>query len=107
MTQLPEANALETVSRANAELKRLSQYFPEDFEYKAVYDPTMFIRTALTEIVFTLLLTFGLVVLVVYIFLQDWRATLIPACAIPVSLIGTFSVLLALGYSSRMTSKPM
>ncbi len=99
LTQLPEANALETVSRANAELERLSQYFPEDFEYKAVYDPTMFIRTALTEIVYTLLLTFALVVLVVYVFLQDWRATLIPACAIPVSLIGAFAVLLALGYS--------
>ena len=99
LTQLPEANALETVVKVNAELERLSQYFPEDMEYKAVYDPTMFIRTALKEIVLTLLLTFLLVVLVVFIFLQDWRATLIPACAIPVSLIGTFSVLLALGYS--------
>ena len=99
LTQLPEANALETVAKVNSELERLSQYFPEDLEYKAVFDPTMFIRTALTEIVFTLVLTFVLVVLVVFIFLQDWRATLVPTCAIPVSLIGTFSVLLALGYS--------
>ncbi|MBN2338071.1 MAG: multidrug efflux RND transporter permease subunit [Acidobacteria bacterium] len=99
LTQLPEANALETLDRVQQELERLSGYFPEDLEYQAVFDPTLFIRTALSEILFTLLLTFGLVVLVVFIFLQDWRATLIPACAIPVSLIGTFSVLLALGYS--------
>ncbi|MBN1569423.1 MAG: multidrug efflux RND transporter permease subunit [Acidobacteria bacterium] len=99
LTQLPEANALTTLEKVKAELERLSQYFPEDLEYKAVYDPTMFIRAALNEIVLTLLLTFGLVVLVVFIFLQDWRATLIPACAIPVSLIGTFSILMALGYS--------
>ncbi|MEJ2110061.1 MAG: efflux RND transporter permease subunit, partial [Acidobacteriota bacterium] len=99
LSQLPEANALETVQKANAELERLSQFFPEDLDYKAVYDPTMFIRTALSEIVYTLLLTFGLVVLVVFLFLQDWRATLIPACTIPVALIGTFSILLALGYS--------
>ncbi len=99
LSQLPEANALDTIQRANAELERLSQFFPEDLEYTIVYDPTMFIRTALWEIVRTLLLTFSLVVLVVFVFLQDWRATLIPACAIPVSLIGTFSLLLALGYS--------
>jgi hydrophobe/amphiphile efflux-1 (HAE1) family protein len=99
LTQLPGANALETISRAREELERLSQFFPEDLVYSSVFDPTVFIRSALTEIVFTLLLTFGLVVLVVFIFLQDWRATLIPACAIPVSLIGTFSILLAIGYS--------
>ncbi len=99
ISQLPGANALETIKRAQDELKRLSQYFPEDLEYTIVYNPTMFIRTALSEIVQTLLLTFVLVVLVVFLFLQDWRATLIPACSIPVSLIGTFSVLLVLGYS--------
>lgn len=99
LNQLPDANALDTIDRVNAELKRLSQYFPEDLEYSIVNDPTTFIRTALSEIVLTLLMTFALVVLVVFIFLQDWRATLIPACTIPVSLIGTFSVLLALGYS--------
>ncbi len=99
LNQLPEANALETIKKANAELERLSQYFPEDLEYKLVYDPTMFIRTALSEIVQTLFMTFALVILVVFIFLQDWRLTLIPACTIPVSLIGTFSVLLVLGYS--------
>ncbi len=99
LTQLPGANALETLDKAEAELKRLSQFFPEDLVFTSVFDPTVFIRSALIEIVFTLLLTFGLVVLVVFIFLQDWRATLIPACAIPVSLIGTFSVLLAIGYS--------
>jgi hydrophobe/amphiphile efflux-1 (HAE1) family protein len=99
LTQLPGANALETLDKAEAELKRLSQFFPEDLVFNSVFDPTVFIRSALNEIVFTLLLTFGLVVLVVFIFLQDWRATLIPACAIPVSLIGTFAVLLAIGYS--------
>ena len=99
LSQLPGANALETIKNVTAELKRLSQYFPEDLDYTIVYDPTTFIRTALSEIVQTLMLTFVLVVLVVFIFLQDWRATLIPACSIPVSLIGTFSVLLLLGYS--------
>lgn len=99
LTQLPEANALETIRKANEELERLAQYFPDDFEYQSAYDPTSFIRTALSEIIFTLLLTFSLVVLVTFIFLQDWRATLIPACAIPVSLIGSFGVLLALGLS--------
>ncbi len=99
LNQLPDTNALDTIDRVNAELKRLSQYFPEDLEYKIVNDPTIFIRTALSEIVQTLVLTFFLVVLVVFIFLQDWRSTLIPACTIPVSLIGTSSVLLALGYS--------
>jgi hydrophobe/amphiphile efflux-1 (HAE1) family protein len=99
LTQLPEANALDTIERVKAEFERLSQFFPEDLTYIAAFDPTTFIRTALSEIVFTLLLTFGLVILVVFVFLQDWRATLIPACAIPVSLIGTFAVLLAMGYS--------
>jgi hydrophobe/amphiphile efflux-1 (HAE1) family protein len=99
LTQLPEANALQTIQRVEDELKRLSQFFPEDLAYGHVFDPTIFIRSALKEIVFTLLITFGLVVLVVFIFLQDWRATLIPACAIPVSLIGTFAILLAIGYS--------
>jgi hydrophobe/amphiphile efflux-1 (HAE1) family protein len=99
LTQLPGTNALETIQRVQDELKRLSQFFPEDLAYTHVFDPTIFIRSAMIEIVRTLLLTFGLVILVVFIFLQDWRATLIPACAIPVSLIGTFSVLLAIGYS--------
>ncbi len=99
LTQLPGANALETLKGVEEELNRLSQFFPEDLVFTSVFDPTVFIRSALNEIVFTLLLTFGLVVLVVFIFLQDWRATLIPACAIPVSLIGTFAVLLAIGYS--------
>jgi hydrophobe/amphiphile efflux-1 (HAE1) family protein len=99
LTQLPEANALETIKKVHAELERLSQFFPEDLTYTHAFDPTMFIRTALTEIVYTLLLTFVLVVLVVFVFLQDWRATLVPTCAIPVSLIGTFAVLLPMGYS--------
>ncbi len=99
LTQLPGANALDTIEKVNVELERLAQYFPEDFAYESAYDPTKFIRTALTEIITTLLLTFFLVVMVTFVFLQDWRSTLIPALTIPVSLIGTFSVLLAMGYS--------
>ncbi|MFO7685113.1 MAG: multidrug efflux RND transporter permease subunit [Desulfobacterales bacterium] len=95
------ANALETVQAVADEVKRLSKRFPEGIEYRMVYDTTKFVRSAIQEIVLTLLITFCLVVGVTYLFLQDWRATLIPTLTIPVSLIGTFAVLLALGYSAN------
>jgi hydrophobe/amphiphile efflux-1 (HAE1) family protein len=95
------ANALETVQAIEAEVKRLSQRFPKDVAYRSVYDTTKYVRSAIEEIILTLLLTFFLVVGVTYLFLQDWRATLIPTLTIPVSLIGTFAVLLALGFSAN------
>ena len=97
--QLPEANALTVADGIRETLKELSQEFPEDIAYKLPYDSTRFIDRSLAELVETLFVALGLVIFVVYIFIQDWRATLIPALAIPVSLIGTFSLLLAFGYS--------
>lgn len=95
------ANALETVKAVEAEVKRLSERFPSDIEYRPVYDTTEYVQSAIEEIALTLFITFILVVGVTYLFLQDWRATLIPTLTIPVSLVGTFAVLLAAGFSAN------
>ncbi|NWG13067.1 MAG: multidrug efflux RND transporter permease subunit [Acidobacteria bacterium] len=97
--QLPEANALEVADGLKAELDKLAAQFPEDVEYKISRDETLFIKESLKELLETLFIALGLVVLVVYIFLQDWRASLIPTAAIPVSLIGTFAFLQIMGFS--------
>lgn len=102
--QLPEANALEVAQRINQKMQELSQRFPDDVEYVVPYDSTQFINNSLKELIETLFIALGLVILVVYVFIQDWRATLIPAIAIPVSLIGTFALLLAMGYSINTLS---
>ena len=99
VNKLSGANALKAMDAVKAELKRLEKYFPDDFEVRIFFDATEFIRVSIEEVVFTLVLTFILVVLVCYIFLQDWRATLIPSIAIPVSILATFAVMLALGYN--------
>jgi hydrophobe/amphiphile efflux-1 (HAE1) family protein len=95
------ANALETVQAVEAEVKRLSKRFPSDIEYRSVYDTTKYVQSAIEEIALTLFITFLLVVGVTYLFLQDWRATLIPTLTIPVSLVGTFAVLLVVGFSAN------
>ena len=95
------ANSLDAVRSIEAEMEHLAGQFPEDVEYRFVYDTTRYVRVAIKEISFTLFITFLLVVGVTYLFLQDWRATLIPTLTIPVSLIGTFAVLLALGFSAN------
>lgn len=97
--QLPEANALDVASGVEAKMAELAESFPGDVEQKLVYDVTEFIRISLLELVETLLIALVLVVGVVYIFLQDIRATLVPALAIPVSLVGTFAVFLVSGFS--------
>ncbi len=94
-----DSNALNVIGNVKGEIERLKRYFPHGVDYKLTYDPTNFISQAMKEIVETLILTFVLVVLITYLFLQDWRATLIPSLAIPVSLIGTFVVMAALGMS--------
>ncbi|MFV0422536.1 efflux RND transporter permease subunit [Oleidesulfovibrio sp.] len=99
--QSPTANALDTIEGLNKELERLSKFFPDDVEWNLMYDTTDYVRAALSEIVLTLFITFALVMAVTYIFLQDFRATLIPTLTIPVSLLGTFSVLMAMGYSAN------
>ena len=96
------ANALQTIEGVKAELKRLEPFFPKGLKYEFSVDTTDFINASVEEVIFTLLLTFVLVVIVCYIFLQDWRATLVPAATIPVSLLGTFAVMMALGYSINM-----
>ena len=102
--QAPGANALAVAEGVIAELDRLSAAFPEDLEYSIPFDSTLFIEQSLIDVVETLVIAFILVILVVFVFLGSWRATVIPAIAIPVSLIGTFAVLLALGMSLNTIS---
>lgn len=99
-----EANALNVMDAVTEELERQAKIMPDDMDYIVMYDTTDYVREAIKEIAFTLTATFLLVVLVIYIFLQNWRATIIPAAAIPVSIIGTFAVLLALGFSANTIS---
>ncbi|MGB5834459.1 MAG: multidrug efflux RND transporter permease subunit [Thiohalocapsa sp.] len=97
--QTPDANALATADGVKAALKELSTRFPDDLEYAVLYDTTNFIEASIAEVVETLFIAVLLVVLVVFIFLGDWRSTLIPGIAIPVSLIGTFALLAAFGFT--------
>jgi len=99
-----DANSLNTMKAVRAELKHLAKQMPDDVQYKVIYDTTKYVSAAIDEIAMTLGIVCLLVVGVVFIFLQDWRATLIPAVTIPVSLIGTFAVLLALGYNANTIS---
>lgn len=94
-----EANALATVEAVQEMMKQIEPNMPDGMEWQMGYDPTKAIAATMEEIVITLLTALFLVVLVTYLFLQDWRATLIPALAIPVSLLGAFVVMYALGYS--------
>ncbi len=102
--QSPDANALQVAEDVYALMDELSARFPEDVEYEILYDTTKFIQTSIDEVVLALFQAVFLVILVVFIFLQDWRSTLIPAIAIPVSLVGTFAVMLALGFSINTVS---
>ncbi|MDA5634982.1 MULTISPECIES: efflux RND transporter permease subunit [Rhizobium/Agrobacterium group] len=99
--QSSDANALAVSNAVLGELERLSTQFPDDVAYTMVFDTTSFVRETIREIFVTLAITFVLVVAVVFAFLQDWRATLIPTLTIPVSLIGGFAVLYVLGYSAN------
>ncbi|MBD3871391.1 MAG: multidrug efflux RND transporter permease subunit [Acidobacteria bacterium] len=95
----PGANALNVAEGIKAEMERLGQDFPEGLEYRILYDTTEYIMQSLKEVVTTLIIAILLVVFTVYVFLQDFRTTLVPAITIPVSLLGTFAVMLALGLS--------
>ncbi len=96
------ANALETMEALKTALKELSKSFPDGLEYKLGYDSTKYIDASIEEVVFTLLFTLILVIAVCYFFLQDFYSTLIPSLTIPVSILGTFAIILALGYSINM-----
>lgn len=93
------ANAVNAMKAVKAELKKLERFYPEDLEVKIFVDTTDFILASIEEVFFTLFLTFGLVVLVCYVFLQDWRATLVPSIAIPVSILATFAIMKVLGFN--------
>ena len=96
-----DANALETMEMVRAELKKLEAGMPDDVAYEIILDTTKYVSAAIDEIIFTLSLVTVLVIGVIFAFLQNWRATLIPSVAIPVSLIGTFAILMALGYNAN------
>lgn len=102
ITQQPGSNAIATTSAVKAEMARIAQAFPKGLEYRIVYNPTEFIEVSIDALYITILEAVGLVVIVVLIFLQSWRATVIPLVAIPVSLIGTFAVMQAFGFSINM-----
>ncbi len=104
INQAPGANAIETAQAVEAELERLSTRFPPGLQYHVVYDATRFVKASLQLTTRTLLEAFLIVLAVTFVFLQDWRATLISALAIPVSMLGAIAVLLALGYSLNMIS---
>ena len=102
--QLPDANGLDLFKAAEAQMAQLAKYFPEDVEYQILYNTTEFIRESIKEIFVTLAIAIALVIVVVYMFLQSFRATLIPAITVPVSLIGTCAAMAALGFSFNMLS---
>ncbi|WP_024506763.1 multidrug efflux RND transporter permease subunit [Bradyrhizobium sp. ARR65] len=100
----PGANAVSTANAVGATLERLSVRFPEGLKYRVVHDSTTFVRDTIREVLRTLAEAFVLVVIVVFLFLGNLRATIIPSIAVPVSLIGAFAVLLAIGYSANTVS---
>jgi hydrophobe/amphiphile efflux-1 (HAE1) family protein len=99
ISQQPGTNALATAKRVLATMEELKQKFPKGIEYRVAYNPTEFIAKSIDELIRTIYEAVALVVVVVLIFLQRWRAVLIPILSIPVSLIGTFAVMSALGFS--------
>ncbi len=102
--QSPNSNALEMDRQVRAKMEELSKRFPKGVEYGIVYDTTMFVSASMHDVMITLAEALILVVLVVYVFLQSWRATLIPAIAIPVSLVGTLAIMYGLGFSLNTVS---
>jgi multidrug efflux pump len=95
----PGANALDISNNVRAKMAELKKNFPEGLDYSVVYDPTIFVRDSIDAVITTLLEAVMLVVLVVIIFLQTWRASIIPLLAVPVSIVGTFAFMLVLGFS--------
>ncbi|WP_417662058.1 efflux RND transporter permease subunit [Pseudomonas sp.] len=98
----PGANALDTAEAVQSTMERVSKNFPDGMAYKIPYDTTKFVKVSIEEVIHTFFEALVLVILVVFLFLQNWRATLIPVLAIPVSLIGTFAGMYALGFSINL-----
>src|SRR5271170_5206491 len=97
--QLPGTNALDVADRVRAKMEELKTRFPDGVEYQIAYDTTPFIRESVRDVIYTLFEAVILVGIVVLIFLQDWKAMILPMIDVPVSLIGTFAVMAALGFS--------
>jgi hydrophobe/amphiphile efflux-1 (HAE1) family protein len=104
ITQRPGSNALATADAIEKAMQEAAKSFPEGIEHRIVYNPTIFVRQSVEEVIVTLFEAVALVILVVLVFLQNWRAALIPLLAIPVSLIGTFAAMAAFGFSLNMLS---
>jgi multidrug efflux pump len=102
--EAPGSNALQLSADVRAKMAELKADFPEGVDFSVVYDPTQFVRESIKAVIHTLLEAVALVVLVVIIFLQTWRASIIPLVAVPVSIIGTFAVMLVLGFSINTLS---
>ncbi len=102
--QAPGANALEVSDQVRAAMHELAADFPASVESRIVYDPTQFVRSSINAVIVTLLEAIALVVLVVIVFLQTWRASIIPLLAVPVSIVGTFALMLAFGYTINALS---
>ncbi len=102
--QLPGSNSIELSNNVRKTMEKLKADFPEGLDYKIAYDPTVFVRHSIDAVVHTLLEAILLVVLVVILFLQTWRASIIPLAAVPVSLVGTFAVMSMLGFSINALS---
>ena len=102
--QAPGSNAIQISDRVRATMEELKQNFPQGMSYSIVYDPTVFVRDSIKAVVETLLEAVALVVLVVILFLQTWRASIIPLLAVPVSIVGTFAAMLMFGFSINALS---
>jgi len=96
---LPGANALEVAEQVKQTMQQLANGFPKGVDWHVWYDSSTFIEAAITEVLITLVEALFIVILVVFLFLQNWRATLIPALAVPVSIVGTFAIMAALGFT--------
>jgi multidrug efflux pump len=104
INQQPGANSLAISDQVRRDMAELKKDFPAGVDYSIVYDPTQFVRSSIEAVIHTLLEAIALVVIVVIVFLQTWRASIIPLVAVPVSIIGTFSLLLAFGFSINALS---
>jgi HAE1 family hydrophobic/amphiphilic exporter-1 len=100
--QLPEANALDTAERVRATMAELAQSFPKGLLYTIPFDTTLFVKASVNEVYHTLFETGALVLIVIVVFLQDWRATLVPATTVPVTIIGAFAAMSVMGFTINL-----
>ena len=102
--QAPGSNAIEIADQVRTVMEEIKATMPQDVDYEIVYDTTQFVRASIEAVIHTLLEAIALVVIVVIIFLQTWRASIIPLIAVPVSIVGTFAVMQLFGFSINALS---